>query len=203
VTGDYGTGKSSFALALAHLLRHDGREIPAELRKCVDFRALGLERPNLLPVLVTGTRASLSSSLRTSLAKALEDECRRGKPPQIIAKLRETPANSVDQSGTEDIKLIGEAVEFLRQSGKADGLVIILDELGKFLEFAALYPERQDIYLLQMLAESAARSADTPIFVVGSCHSPLRGNGTRSRGDMKRFCSTSRSSRRLHSWQAP
>ena len=170
VTADYGTGKSSFALALAHLFRHDGREIPAELRKCVDFRTLGLEQPNLLPVLVTGTRASLSSSLRTSLARALEAECRRGKPPQIIAKLREKPANSGDQSGTEDIALIDEAVGFLRQSGKADGLVIILDELGKFLEFAALYPERQDIYLLQMLAESAARSADAPIFIVGLLH---------------------------------
>jgi hypothetical protein len=170
VTGDYGTGKSSFALALAHLLRDDGGELPAELRRCVDFRTLGVNRPNLLPVLVTGVRAPLSESLRTSLARALEDECRRGKPPQIIARLRETPSKPGEQSGAEEIRLIEEAVGFLKQSGRADGLVIILDELGKFLEFAALHPERQDIYLLQMLAESAARSADAPIFIVGLLH---------------------------------
>lgn len=58
----------------------------------------------------------------------------------------------------------------MRSSGKADGLVIILDEMGKFLEFAALHPDRQDIYLLQMLAEAASRSGDTPIFVVGLLH---------------------------------
>jgi hypothetical protein len=77
VTGDYGTGKSSFALALAHLLS-DGGGLPQDVRKCVDFRSLGLKRPNLLPVLVTGTRAPLGEALRMALAKSLEESCNRG-----------------------------------------------------------------------------------------------------------------------------
>ena len=171
VTGDYGTGKSSFALALAHLLFDGGGGLPQEVRKCVDFRSLGVKRPNLLPVLVTGTRAPLGETLRMALAKALEEQCKRGKPPHLISRLR-SPAgkNSGTQDGSEEIALLLEAGSFLRQSGKADGLVIILDELGKFLEFAALHPDRQDIYLLQMLAEAASRSGDTPIFVVGLLH---------------------------------
>jgi hypothetical protein len=170
ITGDYGTGKSSFALALAHLLS-DGGGLPLDVRKCVDFRSLGVKRPNLLPVLVTGTRAPLGEALRMALAKSLEESCIRGKPPQIIAKLR-SPAGKMpgDQDGSEEIELLLEAGRFLRSSGKADGLVIILDEMGKFLEFAALHPDRQDIYLLQMLAEAASRSGDTPIFVVGLLH---------------------------------
>ena len=171
VTGDYGTGKSSFALALAHLLYEEGGGLPKEVRKCVDFRSLGVKRPNLLPVLVTGTRAPLGESLRMALARSLEEQCRRGKPPKVISRLR-TPAakRSGPQDGSEEISLLEEAGRYLRHSGKADGIVIILDELGKFLEFAALHPDRQDIYLLQMLAETASRSGDTPIFVVGLLH---------------------------------
>jgi hypothetical protein len=170
ITGDYGTGKSTFALALAHLLRADGSYLPAEMRKCVDFRSLGVKRPNLLPVLVTGTRAPLFESLRAALARSLKDECTRGKPPQIIARLRQTSPKPDQKDGADEIGLIEDAVAFLKQSGRADGVVIILDELGKFLEFAALHPERQDIYLLQMLAETASRSGDAPIFVVGLLH---------------------------------
>jgi hypothetical protein len=170
VTGDYGTGKSSFALALAHLFS-DQDALPQDLRKCVDFRSLGVKRPNLLPVLVTGTRAPLGEALRMSLANSLEEICKRGRPPQLIARLR-SPAGTRpgDQDGSDEIALLLEAGRFLRSSGKADGLVIILDEMGKFLEFAALHPDKQDIYLLQMLAEAASRSGDTPIFVVGLLH---------------------------------
>lgn len=171
VTGDYGTGKSSFALALAHLLFQDGGGLPQEVRKCVDFRSLGGKRPNLLPILVTGTRAPLAQSLRMALAKALEEQCKRGKPPQLIARLRavhEQHARVGD--GSEDIALLSETAKYLHESGKADGLVLILDELGKFLEFAAQHPDKQDIYFLQMLAETASRSGNTPIFVVGLLH---------------------------------
>ena len=171
VTGDYGTGKSSFALALAHLLYEEGGGLPQEVRKCVDFRSLGIKRPNLLPVLVTGTRAPLGESLRMALARSLEEQCKRGKPPELISRLR-TPAGkkAEPQDGSEEIALLQEAGQYVRRSGKAAGLVIILDELGKFLEFAAMHPDRQDIYVLQMLAEAAARSGDTPIFVVGLLH---------------------------------
>src|ERR1700683_2588298 len=59
ITGDYGSGKSSFALALAHLLSGREQRLPEQLRHVVDFRRLG-GRPNLLPILVTGSRAPLA-----------------------------------------------------------------------------------------------------------------------------------------------
>lgn len=171
VTGDYGTGKSSFALALAHLLQENGGGLPPEVRKCVDFRSLGVKRPNLMPVLVTGTRAPLSESLRLAMARSLEQVCNRGRQPQLLSRLRAISGKNAGlQDGSDEISLLEEARQYLRQTGKADGLVIILDELGKFLEFAALHPDRQDIYFLQMLAEAATRSGDTPIFVVGLLH---------------------------------
>ncbi|MBI4027028.1 MAG: hypothetical protein HY360_18735, partial [Verrucomicrobia bacterium] len=53
---------------------------------------------------------------------------------------------------------------------KGQGLLLIIDELGKFLEFAALHPQRQDVFLLQRLAETASRSGDEPLFVVCLLH---------------------------------
>ena len=41
------------------------------------------------------------------------------------------------------------------------GLLLIVDELGKLLEYSALYPDRSDLYLLQRLAERASRKSDT------------------------------------------
>ena len=58
--------------------------------------------------------------------------------------------------------------EFIKSESKGSGVLLILDELGKFLEYAAMYPERQDIYLLQQLAEAASRSGETPFFRLGA-----------------------------------
>ena len=46
----------------------------------------------------------------------------------------------------------------------------MLDELGKFFEYAALHPDREDVYVLQRLAELAVRSNDEPLVVVGLLH---------------------------------
>ena len=49
------------------------------------------------------------------------------------------------------------------------GLLLLCDELGKFLEYAALHPKDGDIFTLQELAEAAARST-APLFVVAVLH---------------------------------
>ncbi len=172
VTGDYGTGKSSFALMLAHLLTDAGRGVPSTIRQTIDYRKLGIKRPNLLPILVTGSRAPLSECLLLAVAQTIEEHSRRGKPPQIIENIRTLCGMKKSERKPEAqyIKLLSEAARYVNDSNKADGLLIILDELGKFLEFAAIRPDRQDIYFLQTLAEAASRSGDTPILVVGLLH---------------------------------
>jgi hypothetical protein len=66
---------------------------------------------------------------------------------------------------------------FIRQANseviaknRATGLLIIIDELGKFLEFSAQHPERQDVFFLQQLAELSARSGKEPLLTVGLLH---------------------------------
>src|SRR6266566_10138973 len=52
MTGDYGSGKSSFALLLAHLFAGYAASLPSEVRRAIDFQEKGASRPRFLPVLV-------------------------------------------------------------------------------------------------------------------------------------------------------
>jgi hypothetical protein len=172
ITGDYGSGKSSFALLLAHLLGSKHAKLPEHLRRAVSFKRLGLSRPNLLPILVTGSQEPLAVALLRSLQRDIIDTCGRGRPPLFIDRLGRYVKNSLREpiKDATVIELIKEASAHVVQAQKASGLLILLDELGKFLEYGALHPERQDVFLLQSLAEAASRSGRTPVFVVGLLH---------------------------------
>ena len=50
------------------------------------------------------------------------------------------------------------------------GLLLVIDELGKFLEYAAHDPEYGDLFVLQSLAELAARSGQTPLLMLTILH---------------------------------
>lgn len=170
ITGDYGTGKSSFALALVQLLSEQHQYVPLPLRQAVDFRVLGTGRPHLIPVLVTGAREPIASAVLRALQRAL-DRCRtRGNEPQVLSRVRSLAKDSATVSDTTALNLLEEVNSYICSSGKGTGLLLILDELGKFLEFAALRPDRQDIFFLQSLAETAARSGRHPLLVVTLLH---------------------------------
>jgi hypothetical protein len=73
ITGDYGSGKSSFALLLAHLFAGKEAELPPQLRKSLDLSAIKANRRRLVPVLVTGSREPLAVAITRALRKALEE----------------------------------------------------------------------------------------------------------------------------------
>jgi hypothetical protein len=172
ITGDYGSGKSSFGLVLAHLFSDRRREAPPKLRRAVDFKKLGLAEPRLFPVLITGSRESMSLAILRSLHRALSQACGRGRIPEVLYALEEHIKDGDGREASDDavVKLVAEANSYIVRSGKGTGLLIILDELGKFLEYSALNPGLQDVYLLQKLAEAASRSGDKPLFVIGLLH---------------------------------
>ena len=57
--------------------------------------------------------------------------------------------------------LFESATHQIRTEG-GTGLLLVVDELGKFLEYAAHDPEYGDLFVLQSLAEFATRSQQTP-----------------------------------------
>jgi hypothetical protein len=173
VTGDYGSGKSSFGLVLAHLLSADRAVLPSNLRDAVDFEALGVEEPLLVPVLVTGAREGVPAALLRGLRRATDLLQRRSRrPPAAVQRLAQRLQSLAASEPADDVVLEAatDLCEYVVASGRGTGLLVILDELGKFLEYAALHPDREDVYLLQRLAEVAARSGDRPLLVVGLLH---------------------------------
>lgn len=172
ITGDYGSGKSSFALFLAHMLSGQRSQLPVAIRDTIDFKKLGVRVPRLLPILVTGSVEPLSVALLRSLRRDLVDVAGFKRNARIV-QLIDTALSSHDKAAVPDakvIELITEACSQVIQTQRGTGLLILLDELGKFLEYGAFHPEQQDVFLLQRIAETACRSSNQPLLVVGLLH---------------------------------
>ena len=177
LTGPYGSGKSAFALLTAQLLggdepvRQQARKFLAVSDENLSDRFFGGGAPlpkkagRLCPVLVTGSRQPLEKALASALAASLRTIANRGRPPQIIERLEQL----VGQPGTSGIAIVGlfeEANAYLERFGsEAAGILLIVDELGKFLEYGASNPEQGDVFVLQELAEAATRSKRPFLFM--------------------------------------
>lgn len=161
LTGDYGSGKSSFALALVRLGLAEKKLLPVELQ---DFRAT----QRLEPVLVVGEREPVGQSVLRAL-RATAARCFTRIPRTLNTALNVAPEPPLVVAALEALRLA------LIAGGQAAGLLVILDELGKNLEFAAAQTEPDDIYLLQHLAELAVRSGEQPVMVVAIVHQAIAG----------------------------
>jgi len=168
ITGDYGTGKSSFGLLLAHLLSGDGPNLPLALRQAIGLRSLKtLPSPGLHPLLVVGLREGLASALARSIVASIEG-LRRGRAHAALGRIKQRLVKK-DLVDADIVRALSDFATHLADTGTASGIIVILDELGKFLEFSAVQPDA-DVYLLQRLAETAARSGERPLVVVGLLH---------------------------------
>lgn len=170
ITGDFGSGKSSFALLLASLLSPRRDELPKQLRGLPSELNLPRSRRGFLPVLVTGSRQQMSVALLSALSHALNQHVDGRKKLKVRASVEEAlaaPKSNLDQRA---VALLSQTSAELRKLELFDGVLVIIDELGKFLEYAALHPERQDVYFLQQLGEASSRSGDDCLFTVGLLH---------------------------------
>ncbi len=148
ITGPYGSGKSAFGIFLTDLLAaeecsHPESEVLRKGRKL-------LKKP-FVPVLVVAERAPLAQSVIKGLAEGLKTIS-----PSLSRRLVDAQRER-GLSGAELSELAVDAAESASEKGYG-GLLLIVDELGKFLEFAASDQVRGDVYFLQQLAEAATRS---------------------------------------------
>ena len=154
-TGPYGSGKSSLAVALSALLKHDkstgrraarllGKETTANIRKALPPRNSGWR---ILPIVG-----------------------RRDRPEQVAG---EALASCGFFEGTaplfwQEQQVLETLIEIARSEPDSyGGLMIFVDEMGKFLEGAAR--DIADVYFFQQLAELASRS-EGRLVVVGILH---------------------------------
>lgn len=152
-TGPFGGGKSSLAVGLASAL-HSDNALRSKARQALSLdsnpffdRAFPVVN-GWLVVPSVGRRGSVVAELHAALSRV------RGKVDEGFSKPN---AQS----------LIAELLEEAK-SRPHDGVLVLIDEMGKFLEASAL-GVGDDVYFFQELAEAAARS-DGRLVVVGVLH---------------------------------
>ena len=150
-TGPYGSGKSSLAVALAALLGADSR-LRRQARAAIGPQAA----TELLSLLKAGRKGWTTLPVVGS----------RTNPALAIAEALHGPRH-----GRKRMNVVGtDVVEKLKAAAAeapGAGLIIIIDEMGKFLEHAAFGDA--DVYFFQQLAEAASRS-NRRLIVVGILH---------------------------------
>jgi hypothetical protein len=152
-TGPFGGGKSSLAVSLASALHSDktvrkkARDV-LRLNATPEFDQVFPVRSGWLIISLVGRRGSIVADLHSAL--------RRAQQKKIDGRSRPTQKSLIAD-------LLREAAE-----KSSDGVLVLLDELGKFLEAAAL-GLGDDVYFFQELAEAAARSKGR-LVVVGILH---------------------------------
>ncbi len=166
ITGDYGTGKSNFALALARICNLKNQRLPKPLVPV----SKALPNANVLPILITGAREPISAAIIRALHKMLSNSRRRNKPASLRRVNQVLKGTDPAVRDRFAIELLESTAQYVRETKQGQGILLILDELGKSLEFATQNPDEQDITFLQSLAETASRSGHTPLVVLAILH---------------------------------
>lgn len=183
LTGPYGSGKSTFALFAAKVLDYKSPAESWQARELIKEKDLELWKklfevevglfnkedssPRMFPILISGARESLAKAILRGVKSALQNS--PDAELQAVIKQVEVFEEAESVTGKQLVKLFGKITDVLKKTDPNLGLLVVIDELGKLLEFVALRPTESDIFLLQELAE-ATRNTETPFFLMTILH---------------------------------
>ncbi|QDT42551.1 hypothetical protein Pan241w_26360 [Gimesia alba] len=182
LTGPYGTGKSAFAVFMSNLLMSSNsiqarnakkllKETDGDLLKQL---APGTRTKNngLMPIAVTSTHESIQNAVLRGLERTVKASL-NGSGRKIERAIKDAQAEhkkGKSISSSRVIELLDDASgRICSQKGGPNGTFLILDELGRLLEYANHRPEDSDLAILQDLAEYASRS-DRPFLFMTILH---------------------------------
>jgi hypothetical protein len=162
LTGPYGSGKSLFALFLSSLLCRQHHLHSLAVNKLSQADAMLAEMvsqlPDFRPILVVGRRASPARCIIETLLLVPD------VPPKLRRECEQLLAGVVEERVLEEAAI--RYIEQLHRFWNAP-LLLVIDEMGKPLEYVALHPELGDLFLLQQLAEMAPQ---LPMLLIGILH---------------------------------
>ena len=180
LTSVYGTGKSAFAHYLASLcasskskMRSLSWEITQTALGAESFDYQGLEssipQRGYLRAVAVAQRESISHTVIRALLRGVETFWTPAKRKNIkaVSRLQELAA-AIELGNEINSKEIPALVLELAKASKT-GLFLIVDELGKNLEYASNNRGSEDLYLLQQLAE-LPKNDKHPIYILGILH---------------------------------
>ena len=180
LTSVYGTGKSAFAHYFASLCassKSKMRSLSFEIAKSAldakseEYKALesSIPQQGYFRAVAVAQREPISNTVIRALLRGAETFWTPAKRKKIEAVSRLNELAAEIKLGNEiDGKEIPALVKELAKASRT-GLFLIIDELGKSLEYAAGDRGAEDLYLLQQLAE-LPRNDKHPIYILGILH---------------------------------
>ncbi|RJO62138.1 hypothetical protein C4544_00710 [candidate division WS5 bacterium] len=177
LTGVYGTGKSAFAHFLSALcsakddrIRSNAVSILKDSGAHVKGSLKSINDRGLVKAVATSQREPITYTLVRALKNGSERywEGVRGTKPGILADIEEA-YNGVKKKKEIDNKQVMSLIREVSIASKS-GLLIIIDELGKNLEYAAQNNSVSDLYILQQIAELPTGGSKPQVFFIGLLH---------------------------------
>ena len=169
VTGPYGVGKSAFGLLLANLFLDRKAGKTGAARKLLKTEEVPLpDVPPYVPLVVLGRRANFADCLLAEIAKALG--AMRGAKAMALSKDCAALARQRAKGIRNDVEVLDILGMFSRDINPGGGVLLLVDEMGRFLEYAALHRRESDPSFFQQLAERAGGLQETPLAVVAFLH---------------------------------
>jgi len=181
VTGVYGTGKSAFAHLLSALCASSREKIKRNALSVVKKSGIEgeklaaliqrtLPKKGLVRAVVTAQREPVTLTILRGLGRGAKEywSGARGAKPKAYRDLNKL-ISEVEKGGKVENQAILDVINDLAHVSRA-GLVIIIDELGKNLEFAAQNQSVDDLYILQQIAELPSGENDPTILMMGLLH---------------------------------
>lgn len=171
--GPYGSGKSAFGLFLGALLASEAdpsRAIAADILRATNpglarrYAQVLEGKRGFLRVQVNGIPDSLVRQLLLALAAAV------GKAKLDEALTAEIRAAAVPGKALDQVLALFRRVQCAWADADGCGVLVEIDELGKFLEYESYHPQYREIHLLQLLAEHAHSAHSAPLHVVVMLH---------------------------------
>lgn len=180
LTSVYGTGKSAFAhylISLCAPLKNKMHTKALEIAKkdleeeSAIYQLIQEKIPNLglLRAVATGQREPISHTIIRALLIGIDNFWTSAQKNKldIVRKLVDLYAE-IDSGGKVDSTEIPNLVLEVARESKT-GVLLVIDELGKNLEYASLHQGGEDLYILQQLAE-LPKNNKTPVYILGILH---------------------------------
>jgi len=175
LTGVYGTGKSAFAHFFTSLcapntdpMKNNALEILNQFvntKKYYELIKKDFPERGLIRAVSTATYEPVSNTIIKALHRGVTLFWKDSrKKPDVIGKLDKLLSNG----GVKNEVVL----ELIQEVGRASktGVLLLIDELGKNLEFAAYNQSVGDLYLLQQIAELPADEKNPTVLIIGLLH---------------------------------
>lgn len=180
LTGPYGTGKSAFAVFLCRLLDRDTEKTDqalemlgseySELRvKLRQIRKTQDGREGFLLIPVTARRRPIAQLLLEGMLRAVREMQPSPAMSDLLARIEEALQGKAWRDTAVVLGFLSDVQKEAEQQGFT-GVLLLVDEAGKTLEYALQDRAGGDVYIFQELAEYAARQSRTPLLFLIALH---------------------------------